>query len=144
MASAGPELREDSNSVRLLLRESSPGIAVRRTASLPLANDRRSSTPRHVLQQQAGGADYWMPRLKGGTTERGDCFRHIETCFSSKRHHDLAEVLVGFHVLEGFADIVELEHTVDRQLQFARLHRSPDVLADFIKDLADLLDGAGA
>ena len=36
-------------------------------------------------------------------------------------HHDLAEVLVGFHVLERLADLVERKHLVDRQLQFARI-----------------------
>jgi hypothetical protein len=39
---------------------------------------------------------------------------------SLQRHHDLAEVLVGFHVLERRADVVELEHLVDRQLRFGR------------------------
>src|SRR6266480_7808626 len=63
---------------------------------------------------------------------------------SSKRHDNLAEVLVGFHVLERLADIVEGEHLVDRQLQLARFHRRPDILADLVKDLADLLDRAGA
>jgi hypothetical protein len=29
-------------------------------------------------------------------------------------------VFVGFHVLEGRADVVELEHCVDRQLRFRR------------------------
>src|ERR1700730_5682559 len=61
-----------------------------------------------------------------------------------QRHDDLAEMLVGFHVLERLADIVECEHLVDRQLQFALLHRSPDILADLAKDLADFLDRAGA
>src|ERR1700686_4871069 len=51
---------------------------------------------------------------------------------------------VGFHVLERLADIVECEHLVDRQLQFALLHRSPDIPADLAKDLADFLDRAGA
>ena len=37
-----------------------------------------------------------------------------------ERHHDLAEMLVGFHVLERLADVVEGKHLVDRQLQFAR------------------------
>src|SRR5262245_17491908 len=62
----------------------------------------------------------------------------------SKRHDDLAEVLVGFHVLERLADIVERKHLVDRQLQLARFHRAPDVLFDLVEDLADLLDRAGA
>src|SRR5690349_2387986 len=30
-----------------------------------------------------------------------------------QRHHDLAEVLVGFHVLERLADVGELENPVD-------------------------------
>src|ERR1700716_3934367 len=51
---------------------------------------------------------------------------------------------VGFHVLERLADIVEGKHLVDRQLQFARFHRRPDILADFVENLADLLDRAGA
>ena len=49
---------------------------------------------------------------------------------------------VGFHVLEGLADVVEPENLVHRQLQLAGLHRAPDVLAD-LKDFADFLDGAG-
>ena len=32
-------------------------------------------------------------------------------------HHDLAEMLVGFHVFERLADVVEGKHLVDRQLQ---------------------------
>src|SRR3954447_23964689 len=59
------------------------------------------------------------------------------------RHHDLAEVLVGFHVLEGFGDLVEWIDLVDRQFQFAGFHRRPDVLFDFTKYLADFLDRAG-
>jgi hypothetical protein len=31
-----------------------------------------------------------------------------------ERYHDLAEVLVGFHVFEGGHDILECEHLVDR------------------------------
>ena len=53
-------------------------------------------------------------------------------------------MLVGFHVLKRLADVLELEHLVDRQLQFSRFHRGPDVFADLVKDLADFLDGAGA
>src|SRR5262249_21378572 len=60
------------------------------------------------------------------------------------RHHDLAEVFVGFHVLEGRADISELVDLVDRQLQLAAFHCAPDVLADLIEDLAHLLDRPGA
>ena len=60
------------------------------------------------------------------------------------RHHDLAEVLVGFHVLERLADLGERIDLVDRQLQLAAFHRAPDVLADFVEDLADFVDGAGA
>src|SRR5271169_5731469 len=62
---------------------------------------------------------------------------------TSKRHDDLAEMLVGFHVLERLADVVEGKHLVDRQLQFARFHCAPDVLADFVEDLADFLYRAG-
>src|SRR3954464_701233 len=60
------------------------------------------------------------------------------------RHDDLAEMLVGLHVFERLVDVVEGKHLVDRQLQFSRLDRAPDVLADLLKNLADLLDGAGA
>src|SRR5438874_10954138 len=60
------------------------------------------------------------------------------------RHDNLAEMLVRLHVLERLVDVVEGKHLVDRQLQFSRLDRAPDVLADFLKNLADLLDGAGA
>src|SRR5260370_25844289 len=51
---------------------------------------------------------------------------------------------VGFHVLERTADIVEGEHLVDRQLQLSRFHRGPDVFPDFVKNLADFFDRAGA
>src|ERR1700730_9990900 len=61
-----------------------------------------------------------------------------------QRHHDLAEMLVGFHVLERLADVVKGEHLVDRQLQFARFDRTPDIPAHLVEDLADLLDRAGA
>src|ERR1700674_1088069 len=60
-----------------------------------------------------------------------------------QRHHDLAEMPVGFHVLERLADILEGKHLVDRQLQFARFDRGPDIFPDFVKDLADFLDRAG-
>jgi hypothetical protein len=40
----------------------------------------------------------------------------------SQRHDDLAAMLVGVHVLEGLADVVEGKVAVDRQLQFALLH----------------------
>ena len=53
-------------------------------------------------------------------------------------------MLVGFHVLERFSDLGERIDLVDRQLQFSRLHRAPDVFPDLVKDLADFLDGAGA
>src|SRR5215813_9481543 len=53
-------------------------------------------------------------------------------------------MLVGFHVLERLADLVEPVDLVDRQLQLARFDRAPDVLADLVEDLADLLDAAGA
>jgi len=69
---------------------------------------------------------------------------HLASAGSAlQRHDDLAEMLVGFHVLERLADIVECEHLVDRQLQLALLHRTPDILADFAKNLADFLDRAG-
>src|SRR5439155_4301935 len=58
-------------------------------------------------------------------------------------HHDLAEMLVGFHVRERFADVGEVENLVDRQLQFSRLDRAPDVLADVVEDFTDFLDRAG-
>jgi hypothetical protein len=47
-------------------------------------------------------------------------------------------------VLERRADLVELVDLVDRQPQLARFDGAPDVLADFVEDVADLLDGAGA
>ena len=53
-------------------------------------------------------------------------------------------MLVGFHALERLADVVEGKHLVDRQLQFARFHRRPDVVANFVEDVADFLDRAGA
>jgi hypothetical protein len=53
-------------------------------------------------------------------------------------------VLVGFHVLERLADLVEGKHLVDRQLQLAGFHRRPDVFPDFAEDVADFLDRAGA
>src|SRR5260370_1278337 len=51
---------------------------------------------------------------------------------------------VGLHVLERLADIVERKYLVYRQLQLSGFDRGPDVLADFVEDLADLLDRAGA
>src|SRR3954468_20284668 len=60
------------------------------------------------------------------------------------RHDDLAEMLVGLHVLECLVDVIEGKHLVDRQLQFSRLDRAPDVLLDLVEDLADFRDGAGA
>src|SRR6201989_2612227 len=62
----------------------------------------------------------------------------------SQRHDDLAEMLVGFHVLERLADVLEFVDLVDRQLQLAAFHCAPDVLADLVEDLTDLLDGPGA
>ena len=53
-------------------------------------------------------------------------------------------MLVGFHVRKRLADVGEVVDLVDRQLQLAALQRAPDVLADLVKNLADLLDGAGA
>src|ERR1041385_3526594 len=61
-----------------------------------------------------------------------------------QRHHDLAEMLVGFHVLERFSDLGERIDLVDRQLQLSGFHRAPDILTDFVKNLAGLLDGGGA
>jgi hypothetical protein len=52
-----------------------------------------------------------------------------------QRHDDLAEMLVGFHVLERLANIVEGEHTIDRQLQLPRVHGAPDVLSDRISSM---------
>src|SRR3954464_12636337 len=60
------------------------------------------------------------------------------------RHHDLAEVLVGFHVLESLRDLAEWIDLVDRQFQLAGFHRGPDIFPDLIEDLADFLDSAGA
>jgi hypothetical protein len=60
------------------------------------------------------------------------------------RHHNLPKVLVGFHVRERLADFVKGVDLVDRQLQFALLHRGPDVFPHLVKDLADFLDRAGA
>jgi hypothetical protein len=65
-------------------------------------------------------------------------FAHALT--PSHRHNNLPEMLVGFHVLEGLADVVELENLVDRQLQLARLDGAPDVLADLVKNLVDFVD----
>src|SRR6202012_2997552 len=62
----------------------------------------------------------------------------------SQRDDDLAEMLVGFHVLERLADVLEFVNLVDRQLQLARFHRAPDILANLVEDLADFLDAAGA
>src|ERR1700753_659468 len=62
----------------------------------------------------------------------------------SERPDNLAKMLVGFHVLEGFADVVEGKDLVDRQLQFARFHCRPDILADIVENLADFLDRSGA
>ena len=53
-------------------------------------------------------------------------------------------MLIRFHVLERLADFVDLVDLVDRQLQLARFDRAPDVFSDFLEDLPDLLDGAGA
>lgn len=47
-------------------------------------------------------------------------------------------------MLERFPDLRKQINLVDRQLQLAALHRRPDVLADFVEDRADFLDGAGA
>ena len=58
---------------------------------------------------------------------------HEEQLPALQRHHDLAEMLVGFHVRERRAHLVELVDLVDRQLQLARFHGAPDVFADFVK-----------
>src|SRR6516165_10401329 len=63
---------------------------------------------------------------------------------TSQRHHDLAEMPVGFHVLERLADVVEAKHLVDRQPEPAALDGAPDILFNFVKNLADFVDGAGA
>src|SRR5262249_50258557 len=42
------------------------------------------------------------------------------------------------------ADVLEFVDLVDRQLQLARFHRAPDILAHLLEDFADLLDAAGA
>src|ERR1700753_1428824 len=68
----------------------------------------------------------------------------MESSAISKRHDDLAEMLVGFHVRERLADIVEGEHLVDRQWQFARFHRRPQVLACLLEYLPDFIDRAGS
>ena len=47
-------------------------------------------------------------RVKPGNDEEGALAALL-------RHHDLAEVLVGFHVLEGFRDLAEWIDLVDRQ-----------------------------
>src|SRR4051812_21306687 len=53
-------------------------------------------------------------------------------------------MLVSLHVLERRADLGKRIDLVDRQLQLAGFYGAPDVLADFVEDLADFLDGAGA
>src|SRR3569833_636035 len=63
---------------------------------------------------------------------------------SSERDHDLAEVLVGVHMRERVADVLETVDAIDWQLQLACLDRAPDVLADLLEDPAYLVDGAGA
>ena len=60
-----------------------------------------------------------------------------------QRHHDLADVPIGFHVLERLADVGEFVDLVDRQLQLARLDRVPDILVQLVEDRADSLDRAG-
>jgi hypothetical protein len=46
---------------------------------------------------------------------------------TSKRHDDLAEMLVGSRLLEHLAGIIEGEHMIDRLLQFARFDGAPDI-----------------
>src|SRR6516225_10337717 len=76
---------------------------------------------------------------------RGDTFEAVQPNFitASKRHDNLAEMLVGFHVLERLADLVEGKHLVERQLQFARFHRTPEILAYLVENRTNLLDGTG-
>src|SRR6185437_13939661 len=68
----------------------------------------------------------------------------LESGRTLQRDDNLAEMLVGFHAFECLADVGECKHLVDRQLQFARFHRRPDIPANFVEDRADLLDRAGA
>src|SRR5579863_9948982 len=68
----------------------------------------------------------------------------LESRRTLQRHDNFAEMLVGFHALEGLADVGKCKHLVDRQLQCARFHRRPDVVANLVEDVADLLDRAGA
>jgi hypothetical protein len=49
-----------------------------------------------------------------------------------------------FNLSYTIADLGERIDIVDRQLQLSRFHRAPDVLAGFVKDFADFLDGVGA
>ena len=53
-------------------------------------------------------------------------------------------MLIRLHMLERLADLGKRIDLVDRQLQLAGFYRAPDVLADFVEDLADFLHGAGA
>jgi hypothetical protein len=69
---------------------------------------------------------------------------HVVELHLLQRHHDLPEVLVGFHAVERRADVVEFVDLVDRQLHLARLYGRPDVFPHLFKNLADFLDGAGA
>src|SRR5438477_146123 len=82
----------------------------------------------------------WVPALR--RTARTP--RRVRDTTASQRHDDLAEVLVGFHVLERCSDLVEPKDLVDRQLQLARFDGRPDVLADLVKNLADFVDGPRA
>src|SRR5580658_7162409 len=77
-----------------------------------------------------------------GVSSRFDKWNN-SSVFELKPHHDLAEVLVGFHMRERLADVVKGKHLVDRQLQFARLHRRPDILSNLLENLADFIDRAG-
>src|SRR6266403_3028048 len=104
----------------------------------------RAQAPRWA--PDPGSTCMWVPALRNSV--KPDDASHRLGCTASgtrqlQRHHDLAEMPVGFHVLERLSDIVERKHLVDRQLQFAGFHRGPDILADFIKDLADFLDRTG-
>jgi hypothetical protein len=60
---------------------------------------------------------------------------------SLHRHHNLPQMPVRFHMLERLADLGKRINLVDRQLQFSRFDRAPDVFPHLVKDLADFLDG---
>ncbi|UGY13171.1 hypothetical protein WDM22_14820 [Bradyrhizobium septentrionale] len=79
------------------------------------------------------------------TSRQGFVFkRFCAVADKLQRCHDLAAVIVGFHVVERLADVCEFVDLVDHQPQLARRIRGPNVLAYLVEDLADLLDRAGA